>query len=326
VKARVEGRVYPIRRALLVPVGLCVLALLLASSSGVGKTVTLTAAQFKSKIEEIRSSTWADTINVITEEVKKLIKDLGDEKWKTRRIAKRALVEVIKKGNKKTREATLQLVRVAKKSTDLEVSWRALVILRRAIRAVSKDVFPTLYAMSNLLDDQRLILQNAFNEYQIKLLAAELRGDPPQVLAAIEAARDAVGALRRDVSGIRIKELRTFSEFGTLSAVQVRFLKFQNSIQASTVLTDETKALINRKISEFKKHLELDEDKDGLPSVWEELYGTDPKAADAAKDPDNDKLTNAQEYAKGTLPTSADSDGDGSNDNIDKFPLDPEKK
>lgn len=48
-----------------------------------------------------------------------------------------------------------------------------------------------------------------------------------------------------------------------------------------------------------------DADGDGLPDAWEEVYGTDPRVADAQADPDQDRMTNLQEYHAGTDPRSA---------------------
>ena len=57
-----------------------------------------------------------------------------------------------------------------------------------------------------------------------------------------------------------------------------------------------------------------DDDFDGLPDVWERLYGLDPLVDDGASDPDGDGLDSLTEYRLGTNPTSTDSDGDGLND------------
>ena len=58
-----------------------------------------------------------------------------------------------------------------------------------------------------------------------------------------------------------------------------------------------------------------DNDKDGLPDRWEDLYGldsTDP--SDAGEDPDNDKLNNKEEFFYGTLPLDPDTDDGGESD------------
>ena len=60
----------------------------------------------------------------------------------------------------------------------------------------------------------------------------------------------------------------------------------------------------------------VDEDGDGLPSVWERAYGTDPFVADATADPELDELPHALEYRSGLPPlidndTLPDADGDG---------------
>ncbi|SDK75420.1 hypothetical protein [Microbulbifer yueqingensis] len=92
-----------------------------------------------------------------------------------------------------------------------------------------------------------------------------------------------------------------------------------------------------------------DQDRDGMPNSWEELYGFSPLyAIDGADDPDydgvpnryefvagtdplvdelgdmdGDGLTYQQELALGTDPTNPDTDGDGIDDSVDGFPLDP---
>ena len=56
----------------------------------------------------------------------------------------------------------------------------------------------------------------------------------------------------------------------------------------------------------------LDDDDDGLPNQWEELYeGFDPQVADDANaDSDGDELSDFEEFQNGTDPTKKDSDGD----------------
>tara|TARA_R110002072_G_scaffold9584_1_gene46361 strand:- start:17450 stop:30334 length:12885 start_codon:yes stop_codon:yes gene_type:complete len=55
-----------------------------------------------------------------------------------------------------------------------------------------------------------------------------------------------------------------------------------------------------------------DSDNDGLPDVWEILFGLDPQNdSDAIEDPDNDGLTNREEFIAATDPYQADSDDDG---------------
>jgi hypothetical protein len=62
----------------------------------------------------------------------------------------------------------------------------------------------------------------------------------------------------------------------------------------------------------------LDTDSDGMPDVWENLYGTNPNLDDANEDTlDNDGLTNIQEYHAGTDPANADTDGDGYGDAVE---------
>ena len=52
----------------------------------------------------------------------------------------------------------------------------------------------------------------------------------------------------------------------------------------------------------------VDSDGDGMPDVWEQMYGLNPfLASDAAQDADHDGLTNFKEYVAGTNPTNAQS-------------------
>jgi len=57
-----------------------------------------------------------------------------------------------------------------------------------------------------------------------------------------------------------------------------------------------------------------DSDGDGIPTVWEEIYGLNPQSDDSAEDIDNDGLTNLEEYQYGTHPKNWDTDGDGYSD------------
>jgi Mg-chelatase subunit ChlD len=67
-----------------------------------------------------------------------------------------------------------------------------------------------------------------------------------------------------------------------------------------------------------------DPDKDGMPSRWETLYGTDPYKNDAKLDPDEDNLTNLEEFHQGTDPYNPDTDQGGESDGSEvKFERDP---
>ena len=57
-----------------------------------------------------------------------------------------------------------------------------------------------------------------------------------------------------------------------------------------------------------------DSDGDGLPDVWESIYGFDPLLVDSSSDLDGDGLNELKEFQKGTHPNLADTDGDGLSD------------
>ena len=60
---------------------------------------------------------------------------------------------------------------------------------------------------------------------------------------------------------------------------------------------------------------DTDDDNDGLPDQWEELYGLNPNDSnDANADLDGDGLSNTEEFDIGTNPLDPDTDGDGFND------------
>jgi hypothetical protein len=68
-----------------------------------------------------------------------------------------------------------------------------------------------------------------------------------------------------------------------------------------------------------------DDDNDGIPDSYENLYGfLDPfNESDAGLDQDNDGLTNLEEYLKGTHPNDNDTDDDGVLDGVDNCPVTP---
>lgn len=59
----------------------------------------------------------------------------------------------------------------------------------------------------------------------------------------------------------------------------------------------------------------VDDDNDGMPTVWETAYELDPNdPSDANEDKDRDGLTNLEEFENGTAPNAYDTDRDGKND------------
>jgi Lamin Tail Domain/Chitobiase/beta-hexosaminidase C-terminal domain len=85
---------------------------------------------------------------------------------------------------------------------------------------------------------------------------------------------------------------------------------FGDSLQRITFLTSPTNASqwIGATPTPGSASPLLDRDGDGLPDVWEILYGldgTDPTGDDGANgDPDHDGVTNLEEYIAGTAPTN----------------------
>jgi len=73
-------------------------------------------------------------------------------------------------------------------------------------------------------------------------------------------------------------------------------------------------AIADRVLKAFDCYL-IDDDNDGMPSVWELKNGLDPFApSDATKDPDHEGLINIDEYRFGTNPFDPDTDHGGTND------------
>jgi len=72
--------------------------------------------------------------------------------------------------------------------------------------------------------------------------------------------------------------------------------------------------IVNNQLA-FIKMPFMDQDQDGLPKWWEQLYGlSDSNPADASGDLDNDGVTNRDEFKYFTNPLLADTDSDGLTD------------
>ena len=73
-------------------------------------------------------------------------------------------------------------------------------------------------------------------------------------------------------------------------------------------------AIADRVIKAFDCYA-IDDDGDGMPSVWELQYGLNPfDPSDANQDPDKEGLINLDEYRYGTNPFNNDTDGGGATD------------
>ncbi|MFC1655878.1 S-layer homology domain-containing protein [Patescibacteria group bacterium] len=82
----------------------------------------------------------------------------------------------------------------------------------------------------------------------------------------------------------------------------------------ASITRAEFVALADRVLQAFDCY-EIDDDKDGMPSVWELQYGLDPfDPSDANEDPDKEGLINLDEYRFGTNPFNPDTDAGGTND------------
>ncbi len=73
-----------------------------------------------------------------------------------------------------------------------------------------------------------------------------------------------------------------------------------------------------------KNNADPDDDNDGMPDSWEELYGLNALLDDSSDDPDGDGMTNLYEYQNGFNPIvfDNDTDSDGVSDPFDNCPID----
>jgi PKD repeat protein len=153
---------------------------------------------------------------------------------------------------------------------------------------------------------------------------------------------------------------------GTIAYGELVFHAYQNigSYIVTLTISDDSSQESNEQLEIKIKHsdlvndfdndglideLDLDDDNDGLPDVWENDHGLNSKnPADAELDSDNDLLSNLEEYQNEcdpdkqdtdgdglsdfeeiydhfTKPNNPDTDGDSYNDKVDKYPLNKNK-
>jgi uncharacterized repeat protein (TIGR01451 family) len=130
---------------------------------------------------------------------------------------------------------------------------------------------------------------------------------------------------------IQIEENQAWYEpYMTISQDLSPILLEESSLNETYILTAEeaqnpnellTRAqfvtIADRVLQAFDCYL-IDDDNDGIPSVWELQYGLNPyDPSDAAKDYDNEGLINLDEYRFGTDPLNPDTDYGGTNDKIE---------
>jgi len=119
-------------------------------------------------------------------------------------------------------------------------------------------------------------------------------------------------AIATDTGGLAQNNftLGTTTGVSTIAAAATGLLGSPVSFTANAVMTGGTLG---------------DTDGDGMPDVWESLYGLNPlDSADALLDGDGDGLTNREEYIHGTNPTKTDTDNDGMPDKWEiQYGLDP---
>lgn len=108
--------------------------------------------------------------------------------------------------------------------------------------------------------------------------------------------------------GVRILDSRTLDE--------LRFYQYNGGPRALVFGTSEAYLVhTDNNTTAFVRLPFFDQDADGLPRWWEELYGfNDGNAGDAAGNGDADGASNLLEYQNGSNPLLADTDGDGLSD------------
>jgi hypothetical protein len=116
--------------------------------------------------------------------------------------------------------------------------------------------------------------------------------------------------------------LVTAEASGVVNLRDAGSLQVQTSYQAEgeiiKLVTDGSDVIVIRSVSGALNYSRIslgDNDGDGLPKWWEDMYGlSDSDASDALLDSDTDGLNNLAEFAQATTPTDADTDKDGIND------------
>jgi len=113
-------------------------------------------------------------------------------------------------------------------------------------------------------------------------------------------------ALAQDLSPVLLQK----------SAVKQTYILTQKEASEpnAPITRAEFVAIADRVLQAFDCY-EVDDDNDGMPSVWELANGLDPfDASDATEDPDHEGLINLDEYRFGTNPFDPDTDHGGTND------------
>ncbi len=245
-------------------------------------------------------------VNLSTKEIKEMVKQLGDNKWAVRENATKKLIEAIEDGNQTTWQTAADQVRYATKSADLEVAWRAEKILTTAL----PTKFTTLAQLKVQLDASKTVLDQAFSRLVDEFIAAVSRGTPAEVQEKL-AHLVTVNALRVELTSIAYSKNNSYKQFYTFGKI-TRLRKNIDSLKvnvekAGEALKKEDRTNLTAALKLVQDILSKDKDEDGIPSIWEQLFGLDPEdKTDKNKDPDGDGRDNLKEYKDETFPNTKD--------------------